>query len=137
MNLIDYLKIYLISVPVFFAIDLLWLGVLARGFYVKYLGDMLKSPPNWTAAIIFYLLFLVGLAIFVITPALEKNSLSHALLYGAMFGFFTYMTYDLTNLATLKNWPMQIVIVDIIWGAVLSAGVSSATFYIAKLLKLF
>jgi uncharacterized membrane protein len=137
MNLSDYLKIYFISVPVFFAIDLFWLGVAARGFYVKYLGEMLKSPPNWTAAVIFYLLFLVGLTIFAIAPALEKNSLSAALIYGAMFGFFTYMTYDLTNLATLKNWPMQIVIVDIIWGTVLSAGVASITFYIAKLLKLF
>lgn len=134
MYLTDMLKIYIVAVPVFFAIDLLWLGVVARGFYAKHLGELLKSAPNWTAAIIFYLLFLVGLVIFVIAPALEKNSFSHALVYGAMFGFFTYMTYDLTNLATLKNWPMQIVLVDIIWGTVLSAGVASITFYIWKLI---
>ena len=134
MNLADYVKIYLISVPVFFAIDLLWLGVVAKDFYAKQLGAMLKSPPNWTAAVIFYLLFLVGLAIFVIVPALEKNSLAHALVFGALFGFFTYMTYDLTNLATLNNWPLKMVFVDIIWGTVLSAGVASLTYYIWKLI---
>jgi uncharacterized membrane protein len=133
MNLNDFIKIYLISVPVFFAIDLLWLGLAARGFYAKHLGELLKSPPNWTAAVIFYLLFLAGLAIFAILPAAERRSLTHALLYGAMFGFFTYMTYDLTNLATVKNWPIQVVIVDIIWGTLLSAGVASITYYIWKL----
>lgn len=127
------LKLWLISVPIFFAIDLIWLGVVARGFYVKYLGDMLKSPPNWTAAIIFYLLFLVGLVVFVINPAIDKNSVQYALLFGAFFGFITYMTYDLTNLATLKNWPIQIVVVDIIWGMVLSASVATLTFYVFKL----
>lgn len=124
------IKLFLIAVPVFFVIDLLWLGVVARGFYLKYLGDMLKSPPNWTAAIVFYLLFILGLVIFVINPAVDKESIKYAVLFGAMFGFFTYMTYDLTNLATLKNWPMQIVIVDIIWGTVLSMSVASLTYYI-------
>ncbi|PLX27685.1 DUF2177 domain-containing protein [Candidatus Parcubacteria bacterium] len=127
------IKLYLISVPVFFAIDLLWLGVVARSFYVKYLGEMLKSPPNWTAAVIFYLLFLLGLVVFVIEPAVAKDSLKYALFMGAFFGFITYMTYDLTNLATLKNWPIEIVIVDIIWGAVLSMSVSAVTFYLFKI----
>lgn len=136
MNLVDFVKIYFVSVPIFFAIDILWLAVVARSFYVKYLGEMLKSPPNWTAAVIFYLLFLLGLLIFVIAPSLEKNSIAHALIWGAMFGFFTYMTYDLTNLATLKSWPMQIVIVDIIWGTLLSSGVATITFYAVKLLKI-
>lgn len=128
------LKLYLIAVPVFFLIDLLWLGVVARGFYVKYLGDMLKSPPNWTAAIIFYLLFILGLVIFVLVPGVEKDSLRYVLIYGAMFGFFTYMTYDLTNLATLKSWPIQIVIVDIIWGTVLSTAVSAASYYLFRII---
>lgn len=135
--MLNFIKIYAVAVPVFFIIDLIWLGVVARGFYVKYLGELLKSPPNWTAAVIFYLLFLVGLVIFAIAPALEKNSVFHVLIYGALFGFFTYMTYDLTNLATLKYWPMQIVIVDIVWGTILSAGVATVTFYIVKMLKLF
>jgi uncharacterized membrane protein len=137
MNLIEFVKIYFIAVPVFFLIDLVWLGVVARGFYAKQLGELLKSPPNWTAAIIFYLLFIVGLLIFAIVPALEKNSWTHVLIYGAMFGFFTYMTYDLTNLATLKGWPLRLVFVDIVWGIVLSAGVSGITFYLVKLFKLF
>lgn len=128
------LKLFFIAVPVFFVIDLIWLGVVARSFYVKYLGDMLKSPPNWTAAIIFYLLFILGLVIFVLVPGVEKNSMRHVVIYGAMFGFFTYMTYDLTNLATLKAWPIQIVIVDIIWGTVLSTSVAALTYFIYKMI---
>ena len=86
---------------------------------------------NWVSAISFYLLFTVGLIIFVITPALEKHSWVNALIFGALFGFFAYANYDLTNLATLKNWPALISIVDIIWGTVLSASVATIVYFIA------
>lgn len=123
---------YLLTAIVFFAIDLLWLGVIAKGLYNKYLGEFLADKVNWTAAIIFYLLFIVGIFIFAIQPALEKQSLQKAIVYGALFGFFTYATYDLTNLATLKNWPLEIVFIDIIWGMVLTASVSTAGYFISK-----
>jgi len=117
---------------VFFAIDLLWLGVIAKDLYNKYLGDFLADKVNWSAAIIFYLLFIVGIFIFSILPAVEKDSVAKAIIYGALFGFFTYATYDLTNLATLKNWPINIVFIDIIWGSFLAATTSLAGFYITK-----
>lgn len=127
---------YLLTAIVFFVIDLLWLGLIAKGLYNRYLGSFLAEQVNWTAAIIFYLLFIIGIFIFVILPAVEKQSFMKALIYGALFGFFTYATYDLTNLATLKNWPLQIVFIDIVWGAFLTATVSVSGYYIAQWLKL-
>ena len=126
---------YLLTAVVFFAIDLLWLGVLAKNLYNKYLGNFLSDQVNWTAAIVFYLLFIIGISIFAIYPSVNKDSPGNALLMGALFGFFTYATYDLTNLATLKNWPIQIVFIDITWGAVLTAAVSISGYYIVKMLN--
>jgi uncharacterized membrane protein len=98
----------------------------------KYLGGFLSDTVNWTAAFIFYLIYIVGISIFAIYPAVNKGSAMNAILMGALFGFFTYATYDLTNLATLKGWPLPIVFIDIVWGAVLSALVSFAGFQIVK-----
>ena len=123
---------YLLTTVVFFAIDILWLGLIAKGLYNKILGHLLADQVNWTAAIIFYLLFIVGIFVFAILPAVEKESFRYALIYGALFGFFTYATYDLTNLATLKGWPVKIVFIDILWGIVLTASVSISGFYIMK-----
>lgn len=90
------------------------------------------SPDiNWTAAIIFYLIFIAGLVVFVISPALEKQNWQYAMLTGAFFGFVTYATYDLTNLATIKNWPLIVTLVDLVWGTVLSATVSISAYYLA------
>ena len=123
---------YLLTTVVFFAVDMAWLGLIAKGLYKKYLGSFLSDHVNWPAAIIFYLLFIIGIFYFAILPAVEKNSLAKAIISGALFGFFTYATYDLTNLATLKDWPLPIVFIDIIWGAVLTGIVSTAGFYIVK-----
>lgn len=128
----DFLKIYLITLPVFFGIDLIWLSLIARKLYVSQLGSLMSPNVNWIAAISFYLLFMVGLIIFVISPALEKHSWINALIFGALFGFFTYSTYDLTNLATLKNWPTVITFIDMAWGTVLSASVSTIVYFIAS-----
>ena len=130
MNISSFIKMYLITVPIFFLIDLVWLGVVAKGIYQKYMGHLMRPTPNWSAAVVFYLLFIVGLIIFVINPAVQKNSLNYAIVYGAMFGFFTYMTFDLTSLAVLKDWPWQIVIIDIIWGIFLSASVSVVSYFL-------
>lgn len=132
MNIMTFIKIYLVSVPIFFLIDLTWLGVIAKDVYRKYMGHLMLDTPNWTAAIVFYLTFIVGLVIFAVYPALRNNSWSYALIYGALFGFFTYMTFDLTSLAVLKNWPWQIVIIDIIWGIILSGSVSIISYFICS-----
>lgn len=126
-----FVKLYFIALPVFLAIDMIWLGLVAKGFYAKQIGFLMKTNVNWTAAIIFYLLFIVGLVLFVIAPAISKNSWQQALLLGALFGLITYATYDLTNLATIKNWPLLITFVDLIWGTVLSAAISVITYFIA------
>jgi len=120
---------YFLTALVFFAIDLVWLGVAARGLYQRYLGHLL-GDVNWAAALIFYLLFIVGIFIFAIMPAVERDSAWHAVLMGGLFGFFTYATYDLTNLATLADWPLGIVFIDIAWGIVLTASVAFAGYQI-------
>jgi uncharacterized membrane protein len=124
-------KLYLIALPVFFVIDMLWLGVVAKSFYHSQIGFMMKTNINWVAAIIFYLLFIAGLVFFVLAPAIEKRSLIFALATAAFYGILTYSTYDLTNLATLKDWPLLITIVDIIWGMVLSTSVTLISYLIA------
>lgn len=126
---------YLLTTVVFFAIDMLWLGLIAKNLYRRYLGSFLSDTVNWTAAIIFYLLFIAGIFYFAILPAVEKNSLGKALLSGALLGFLAYATYDLTNLATLKNWPLPIVLIDMAWGAVLTGLVSMAGYHIVKWLS--
>ena len=131
-----FIKLYAIALPVFFAIDMVWLGFVASSFYKSQIGFIMKTDINWTAAITFYLLFIVGLVVFVITPAVERGSWSYALMFGALFGLITYATYDLTNLATLKDWPLLVTIVDMAWGAVLAASVSTATYFIAHSLGL-
>jgi len=127
-----FLKLFAIALPVFFAIDMLWLGFIAKDFYAKQIGGLMKSDINWTAAIIFYLIFIAGIVVFVITPAVQKNSWTNAVLMGALFGFVCYATYDLTNLAVAKDWPVLVTIIDLIWGAVLAASVSVITYLIAS-----
>jgi len=127
-----FIKLYLIALPVFLIIDMIWLGLVAKNFYAKHIGFLMKTDINWIAALVFYLIFIVGLVVFVITPALEKNSWITALLLGALFGLITYATYDLTNLATIKNWPLVVTIIDLIWGTVLAAVVSVISFFIAN-----
>jgi uncharacterized membrane protein len=127
-----FIKIYAIALFVFIALDMVWLGLVAKNFYRDQIGFLMKSEINWTAAIGFYLLFIVGLVLFVIAPAIAKNSWVHALLFGALFGLITYATYDLSNLATLKDWPLLVTIVDLVWGATLAASVSTATYFIAR-----
>ena len=129
--MVYYIKLYFATLLVFFAIDMVWLGLVARTFYAKYLG-FLMGPTNWLAAIIFYLLFILGILVFVVVPGVKVGSLQMVLIRAALFGLITYATYDLTNLATIKDWPLLITIVDMIWGTVLSLMVSLASFFIAK-----
>lgn len=131
-----FFKLYLIALPVFFAVDMLWLGLVAKGFYQKQIGFLMKPDVNWLAAIIFYLLFIAGLVVFVVQPAFEKKLFSEIVFKGVLFGLVTYATYDLTNLATVKNWPLMVTVVDLVWGMTLSTSVSAISYFIATKLGL-
>ncbi len=132
MHVLFYIKLYLLTVPIFFLIDIIWLGYVAKGFYRQHLSFVLSPEVNWWAAITFYLIYIAGILFFAVVPALEKASLMRALVWGGLYGFFTYATYDLTNMALIKGWPLKIVVVDILWGMVLCATVAMSSFYIAK-----
>ena len=127
-----FIKLYLIALPVFLGIDMIWLTLIAKNFYAKQIGFLMAKNPNLLAALIFYLIFIAGLVFFVITPALDKKIWTQALLAGAFFGLVTYATYDLTNLATVKDWPLIITIIDLVWGMAVSAAVSVITFLLAR-----
>ena len=125
-----FFKMYLVALGVFMVVDFTWIGFVAKNFYREQIGYLLAPNVNWPAAIIFYLLFIVGLVVFVIAPAVDNHSLMRALLYGAFFGLITYATYDLTNLATTRDWPLLVTFVDMVWGAVLAASVSTITYIV-------
>jgi uncharacterized membrane protein len=129
-----YLKLYALVFIAFLAIDMVWLTVVAREFYRKQLA-FLHVQFNLWAAFAFYLLFVAGLLVFVVVPALEDGSLRKALLLGAFFGLVTYATYDLTNYATVKDWPWMLTLVDMTWGAVLATAVSCIGFLIGRWLR--
>lgn len=128
------IKMYLISLIVFFAIDIFWLGFFAKKFYRAQIGHLMAVKTNWPAAVIFYSIFIGGLVLFAVNPALEQDSWLHALKMGAFFGFMCYATYDMTNLATLKDWPLKITIIDIIWGTVLNSFTATLSFFIVRLI---
>lgn len=111
-------------------LDFVWLGTVAKTFYRSQIGRLLLDKPNMTAAVLFYVIYVVGVVAFVVSPALEKGSLSYALSRGALLGFVAYATYDLTNLATMKGFTVKVVLVDMLWGTLLTAVVAGATFYI-------
>lgn len=131
-----FLKLYVLALPIFFAIDMVWLGLVAKTFYSDHIGFLMTKDVKWAAALIFYALFIAGLVFFVVTPALEKREWTHALFAGMFFGLVTYATYDLTNLATIKSWPMIVTIVDLLWGMTVSGLVSVLTYFAARKLGL-
>ena len=129
-----YVAAYVAALLVFFLADMVWLGTMVSRLYRPALGDLLLSGVNMPPAILFYLLYPVGLVVFAIIPALKSGNLTTALFLGALFGFFTYGTYDLTNQATLRNWSTTLTIADMAWGSVLG-GISAvwAAWVVTKL----
>lgn len=113
-------------------IDAVWLSVIANKFYKSQLGGLLMEKPNMPAAVLFYVIYVIGVVVFVLSPALEKQSWTHAAIYGALFGLVTYATYDLTNLSTLKGWPVKLVIVDLVWGMALTATVAVLAYWVIR-----
>lgn len=125
---------YFIALSVFFAIDMVWLGIISKNYYKQKLGFILSPEPNWAAGIIFYLIYIGGIMFFAINPGLKEMCWQTALINAAVFGAMCYATYDLTNMATIAKWPVEIVIIDIIWGMVLTSSVSVITYFaVAKI----
>jgi uncharacterized membrane protein len=131
MHFTKILLLYILTVPVFFAVDMIWLGLVAKTFYRKHIGHLMADGVNWPAALVFYFSFIAGILWFAVLPAVEKGSFGRAVANGVLFGFITYATYDLTNLATLRNWPWIVTAVDLCWGMVLTGVVSGAAWWIA------
>lgn len=123
---------FVIAGVVMGALDAFWLSVVANKFYKSQIGQLLLDKPNMVAAVAFYVVYLIGVVVFVLNPALEKGSWLHALGYGALFGLVAYATYDLTNLATLKDWPVKLVIIDLLWGMALTATVAAVTYGVVR-----
>ncbi len=129
-----YLATYAATLVLFLIIDGIWLGVVARSFYVQQIGNMLRPAPNFGVAGLFYALYVVGILVFVVFPALNHGTWVTAALYGALFGLIAYATYDLTNLATLEGWPVVMSVVDMVWGAALTATVATGGYFAARMI---
>jgi uncharacterized membrane protein len=127
-----YVIAYLAAGVVFLFLDLLWLGMVAKGFYARQLAGFLRESPDLTVAALFYLVYLGGVVFFAIQPAIQAQSWKVAALYGAILGLVAYGTYDMTNLATLRNWPMAMSFVDLAWGTALTAVSASAGYLLAR-----
>ena len=132
----EYLILYALTGVVFVIVDLIWLGMVAKGFYRRNLRFILSEDVNWAAAGCFYLIYVAGILYFAVRPAIVEHFMGKAAFLGALYGFFTYATYDLTNLATIRKWPIIIVVVDILWGVCLCAFVAAVSFTIAGWLSL-
>tara|TARA_B100000959_G_scaffold105577_1_gene111385 strand:+ start:10408 stop:10803 length:396 start_codon:yes stop_codon:yes gene_type:complete len=129
-------KLYALTALVFFAVDLLWLGVVAKGFYQEYLGHLMRPDVIWGAALLFYSIFIAGVLVFSVLPGLETQSLGYSIALGAFLGLVTYATFDLTCLAMLKDFPVVVVYVDLAWGIALTAGVSASGYGFGRWLGL-
>jgi uncharacterized membrane protein len=123
--------LYALTVPVFFAVDMVWLGLIAKPFYAKHIGHLMAAKVRWTPALLFYFLYIAGILFFAVLPAVERGSIGRAILAGALLGLLAYATYDLTNLATLRDWPVLVTVIDLVWGMVLTGGVAALSYLIA------
>jgi uncharacterized membrane protein len=132
LTLAFYLKLYAATTAVFFAIDLTWLGVVAKGFYTRQMGHLLRPDTQWLAAMLFYLIYVAAILVLCVLPAVEKQSLGRAVATGAIFGLAAYAAFDLTALALFRDFPLVGAVVDLAWGTVLTASVSAAGYGVAR-----
>ncbi|MGD8861708.1 MAG: DUF2177 family protein [Myxococcales bacterium] len=125
-------RLYALTALVFFAIDLLWLGIVARGFYQEHLGHLLRAKTSWPPALLFYALYIAGILVFAVLPGLGAGSWVRTLALGAFLGLVAYATFDLTSLALIRDFPVRVVVVDLIWGSVLTGTVATAAHFIGR-----
>ncbi len=133
--MIKYLGIYFAFLITLITVDLVWLLGIAKNLYREEMGDLMASEPKLLAGLAFYLIYALGVCIFVIAPALSKQSLMHALQYGALFGFFCYMTYDLTNLAVIRDFPAKLAFIDMAWGSLVTALAAGLAYWVGEKLS--
>jgi len=126
-----YFLLFVITTVIFFAIDMLWIGVIAKNFYREKLSFIFNGDVRWVPAIIFYLIFIAGIIYFVIIPGFTHHNWKTVLMNGAFLGLLCYATYDLTNMSTIKQWPLIVTLVDIVWGTFLTAAVSITSYLVA------
>jgi len=132
MSPLSFGKLYGLTALVFFAVDLVWLGAVASGFYQKHLGHLMRTEVLWGPALLFYAIYITGILVFAVIPGLDANSLARAVALGAFLGFFAYATFDLTSLALIEGFSSTVVAVDLAWGTVLTAGVSAAGYGLGR-----
>ena len=128
----DFAKHYVITLFVFLILDAIWLGLIARRLYRAQIGFLMAKQPKWAAAGVFYLLFVAGLVVFCVSPAVREGSLGRAAWRAALFGLVTYATYDLTNLATVEGWPLLVTAIDLAWGTALSTATTLLSVWLAQ-----
>ena len=132
MNMVTFFRAFAATGATMLALDLLWLGVVAKGFYAKHMGSLLRPDVRWVPALLFYVLYVTAVVVFVVMPATERRSLARAMGLGAFFGLAAYATYDLTSLALIRDFPITVVLVDLAWGIVLTTVASSAGYAAAR-----
>ncbi|MDO8879518.1 MAG: DUF2177 family protein [Coriobacteriia bacterium] len=129
---IKWLWLYLISFAAFLAIDAVWLFTMSGRFYKAQLGDLMRDQPNLPVALLFYVVYVAGVLVLAVMPGVEAGSVLKAAAYGALLGFVAYGTYDITNLSTVRDWPVIVTVVDLVWGSVLTATVATVGYYAAR-----
>jgi len=132
MNAVAFFKLFAATGATMFALDLVWLGVVAKGLYARHMGSLLRPDVQWVPALLFYMIYVAAIVVFVVLPAAERRSLGRAIWMGAFFGLAAYATYDLTSLALIRDFPVVIVLVDLAWGMVLTAIASSVGYAVAS-----
>ena len=128
--MIKYLAVYFSFLLSLVVIDLIWLLGIAKNLYRDEMGSLMASEPKLLAGLGFYLLYALGASIFVIIPAISKQSWLYAVQYGALFGLFCYMTYDLTNLAVIRDFPVRLAFIDIVWGSAVTAASATISYWV-------
>ena len=132
MTTLGLIRTYAALLATFLLLDFVWLGLVARGFYRSQLTDLLASEVRWLPAILFYMLFVAAILVFAVVPAVPRGSAGRAALLGGFFGVVAYATYDLTNLATMRDFPVTVAVVDMAWGGVLTASVATVGYMVAS-----
>lgn len=129
----DFIVAFVAALLAMAVVDGAWLGVVARGLYRRQLGFLMAERPNWSAAVAFYLLYVLGVTVFAVLPGIDAGSVGDAAWRGALFGLVAYATYDLTNAATVRDWPGTITLVDMAWGTVLTTIVATVAAFVTTL----
>lgn len=130
----SFVKLYIIALVLFLAIDGIWLGLIAKNLYQQNIGHLMSDSIKFAPALLFYLVYVVGIIVLAVQPGIDANSLGKTLMLAALFGFLAYGTYDFTNWATLKDWPAKIVLIDVLWGTFVTSTTAGLTWWLSKLI---